>query len=409
MIGDQFGISVAISGNTAIVGARLDDSTTTNEGSAYLFDVTTGTQLFKLTADDAEAGDEFGISVAISGNTAIVGASMENAGGADAGAAYLFDVSTGDQLFKLTASDAAAGDRFGVSVGISGSTAIVGSYWDDDAPGGTNSGSAYLFDVTTGNQLHKLTANDAAEHEYFGFSVAISGNTAIVGAYWDDFAVTRAGAAYLFEVSTGNQLYKLTADDAAAGDIFGYAVAVSGNTAIVAARFDDDGGSASGSAYLFDVNTGNQLDKLTANDAAAFDNFGYCVAIDEGVCIVGSPADDDSGDGSGSAYLFEGPANPPTSVPPYVTIPLVVRPNPFRSETTINFDLPALSFVRLVVFDVRGRRVRTLLRELQPAGTRAVNWDGYTDGGQRAPSGVYFARLETAGNTTRTRKILLTR
>ena len=102
-------------------------------------------------------------------------------------------MTTGNQLFKLTATDAAANDRFGNSIAISGNTVIVGAYQDDD--GGSQSGSAYVFDVTTGNQLFKLTATDATVSDLFGFSVAISGNTAIVGAYRDDDGATDSGSA----------------------------------------------------------------------------------------------------------------------------------------------------------------------------------------------------------------------
>ena len=150
---------------------------------------------------------------------------------------------------KLTAADAAANDQFGFSVAISGNIAIVGAHRDDDA--GTDSGSAYLFDVTTGNQLFKLTALDAASADNFGRSVAISGNIAIVGARLNDDGGANSGSAYLFDVTTGNQLFKLTASDAAASDFFGESVAISGNTAIVGALFNDDAGSDSGSAYLF--------------------------------------------------------------------------------------------------------------------------------------------------------------
>ncbi len=106
--------------------------------------------------------------------------------------------------------------------------------------------------MTTGNQLAKFTASDAAAGDLFGFSVAISGNTALVGARWDDDGGPKSGSAYLFDVTTGNQIAKLTADDAATDDIFGFSVAISGNTALVGAFRDDDGGSDSGSAYLFE-------------------------------------------------------------------------------------------------------------------------------------------------------------
>jgi WD40 repeat protein len=290
MSGDWFGFSVGIDGNTAVVGALFDDNEVSSTGSAYLFDVTSGDPLFKLIADDAAEGDQFGHSVAISGNTAIVGARNDDDGGSGSGSAYLFDVTTGTQLFKLTAADAAAGDGFGASVGVSGNTAIVGS----------TSESAYLFDVTTGNQLFKLTSSGAAASVFFGWSVGISGNTAIVGAYGSS-----GGSAYLFDVATGNELRKLTASDARLGQAFGFSVGISGNTAIVGALHDDDGGAASGSAYLFDVTTGTQLAKLTASDAARFDNFGNSVAISGNTAIVGSRMDEDAGANSGSAYLFD--------------------------------------------------------------------------------------------------------
>ena len=150
---------------------------------------------------------------------------------------------------KVTAADAALGDYFGLSVALSGTTTIVGAYADDDA--GSDSGSAYLFDTTTGNQIAKLTADDAAGGDRFGYSVALSGTTAIVGAYGDDDAGSHSGSAYLFDTTTNNQIAKLTAADAAGSDFFGYSVAISGTTAIVGAYQDDDAGSTSGSAYLY--------------------------------------------------------------------------------------------------------------------------------------------------------------
>ena len=139
-----------------------------------------------------------------SGDTAVVGAFLDNSPLPDAGSAYIF-VRTGGvwtQQAKLTASDAAAGDRFGTSVAVSGDTAVVGAYFDDDA--GSSSGSAYAF-VRTGGvwmQQAKLTASDAAANDQFGYSVALSGDTAVVGAYQDDDAGSNSGSAYVF-VRTG--------------------------------------------------------------------------------------------------------------------------------------------------------------------------------------------------------------
>jgi len=158
-------------------------------------------------------------------------------------------VASGNQLWKLTADEADSMDVFGSSVAISGNTAIVGAPGDDHA--GSYSGSAYLFDVTTGNQLWKLTADDADTSDWFGSSVAISGNTAIVGAFSDNDAGFRSGSAYLFDTSTGLQLSKLAASDGATGDQFGNSVAIFGTNAIVGANGNDDAGLDSGSAYIY--------------------------------------------------------------------------------------------------------------------------------------------------------------
>ena len=305
---DFFGYSVGVSGNTAIVGAYADDDNGSFSGSAYLFDATTGAQTAKLTASDGERDDEFGRSVAISGNTAIVGAPLDDDRGSDSGSAYLFDATTGAQTAKLTTFFGRAGDNLGSSVGVSGNTAIVGGVSDE------NNGTAYLFDATTGQETAILTGSGGRSGDQFGFSVGVSENTAIVGAPLDDDNGSLSGSAYLFDATTGEQLAKLTAPDGEAGDQFGYSVAISGNTAIVGAFGDDDNGSLSGSAYVFDLSglfDGNDLtgvkfiEKLVASDGEGSDRFGRSVAIAADSAIVGALGDDDNGGSSGSAYLYD--------------------------------------------------------------------------------------------------------
>ncbi len=305
---DFFGRSVAISGTTAIVGANFDDDNGDFSGSAYLFDTTTGRQIAKLLPKDGAALDFFGRSVAISGATAIVGAFDDDDNGSNSGSAYLFDTTTGQQIAKLLPDDGAAGDRFGQSVGISGVTAIVGAWFDDD--NGHASGSAYLFDITTGAQIAKLLPKDGTAEDFFGFRVAISGTTAIVGAWGDDDNGNASGSAYLFDTTTGRQIAKLLPDDGEVLDRFGFSVAISGATAIVGADLDEDNGFTSGSAYLFDSTTGLQIAKLLPNDGAAGDHFGRSVAISGVTDIVGAPFDDDNGTDSGSAYLFDAAGTP---------------------------------------------------------------------------------------------------
>ena len=198
-------------------------------------------QELKLLPSDGAAYDYFGSSVAISGTTAIAGAYGGGDNGPYSGSAYLFDAITGAQMAKLLPSDGTTSDYFGKSVAISGATAIVGAYYDDDS--GSETGSAYLFDTTTGTQLAKLLASDSAPGDYFGYSVAISGATAIVGAVWDDDSGYNSGSAYLFDTATGTQIAKLLPSDGASWDEFGISVAISGTTAIVGADFDYDNGS----------------------------------------------------------------------------------------------------------------------------------------------------------------------
>ncbi|HIF64153.1 MAG TPA: DUF4215 domain-containing protein [Deltaproteobacteria bacterium] len=320
---DQFGISVAIEGDTVLVGAHYDDDAGDLSGSAYVYQRDEGGagnwgEVAKLTALDASAGGYFGGSVAVSGNTALVGAIGDANAGAWSGSAYVYQrdeggVNNWGQLTKLVALDAAASAYFGYSVAISSDTAVVGADGDD------LSGSAYVYQRDEGGlnnwgQLAKLTASDAIAGGHFGWSVAASADTVIVGAFGAADAGASSGSAYLYQQDLGGagnwgELAKLTASDANAGDLFGQSVAISGNTVVVGAYGNDDAGGFSGSAYVHHLNAGGagnwgQLFKLTASDAATYDYFGRSVAISDGQVIVGAHDDDDAGNNSGSAYLY---------------------------------------------------------------------------------------------------------
>lgn len=324
---DEFGQVVIINGDYAIVGAPYNDDGGSSSGSAYIFYRNQGGtdnwgQQAKLTASDAAAGDEFGTSVSISGDYTIVGAPNDDDGGKDSGSAYIFARNLGGadnwgQLKKLTSSDAAKGDQFGTSVSVSGAYAIVGAPDEDD--NGNNSGSAYVFSQNQGGadnwgQVKKITASDGSNGDQFGTSVSSSGNDAIVGSQCGDSAGTNSGSAYLFSRDQGGsdnwgQVKKLSASDGANGDQFGFSVALSGNFAVVGALNDDDNGSNSGSAYIFSRNSGGpnnwgQTKKLTASDGANSDQFGTSVFVSGDYLIIGTPEDDDKGNGSGSAYIF---------------------------------------------------------------------------------------------------------
>ena len=312
---DWFGRSVAISGDYAVVGAYCDGGAGRDSGSAYIFkrDGTAWTEQAKITASDGAAYDYFGLSIAISGDYAVVGAYGDADAGWGTGSAYIFkrDGTVWTEQAKITASDGAADDRFGASVAISGDYAVVGAYYGDGAV--LDSGSAYIFkrDGTAWTEQAKITASDGAAEDYFGASVAISGDYAVVGACWDDDAGPGSGSSYIFkrDGTTWTGQAKIIASDGATSDYFGASVAISGDYAVVGAYLDDDAVLDSGSAYIFkrDGTAWIEQAKITASDGAADDRFGRSVAISGDYAVVGAPYDDDRGTNSGSAYIYDIP------------------------------------------------------------------------------------------------------
>jgi len=246
------------------------------------------TQQVKLAASDGAAGDRFGSSVAISGETVVVGAPDDDlGGGGDQGSAYVF-VRSGTVWSlqqKLVASDGETSDEFGNSVAISGDTVFVGVQFDN-VFANISQGSAYVFvrSGTVWSQQRKLTASDGASDDRFGASVAISGETVVVGAHSPFNPSPAEGSAYVF-VRSGtvwSQQRKLVASDGEAGDFFGSSVSISGETVVVGAYQDDVGTNAQqGSAYVF-VRSGtvwSQQQQLLASDGTISDEFGRSVAI----------------------------------------------------------------------------------------------------------------------------------
>jgi hypothetical protein len=301
-----------------------------NRGAAYIFARNQGGAdqwglVKKLTAADGTAGDWFGDTVAISGDFILVGADYADISGrVDQGATYVFarnldGANNWGQWRKLTADDGAAYHYFGGAVALSGDTAVVGA-WGADVSGKLCQGAAYVFARNQGGadnwgQLKKLAAADGAAYDRFGYAVAINAqaDAVLVGAYYASVdGAARRGAAYIFTRNLGGspdswgQVKKLLAGDGAANDYFGRSVAICGELALVGAVGDD---ASRGSAYLFDrnqdgANLWGQLQKLTAQDGAAGDQFGIALAGDEetGTFILGAPGDDSW---RGAAYLFD--------------------------------------------------------------------------------------------------------
>jgi hypothetical protein len=309
---DRFGWSVALDGDTVVVGAYRGDTGGTDAGAAYVFTRTgtTWTEQEILYASDAEASDNFGRSVALDGDTVVVGAYGEDTGGSVAGAAYVFTRSgdTWTEQEILYASNAGAGDYFGTSVALDGDTMVVGAYTEDT--GGTDAGAAYVFTRTgdTWTEQEILYASDAEEYDRFGISVALDGDTVVVGAYWEDTGGSSAGAAYVFTRSgdTWTEQEILYASDAEGYDRFGISVALDGDTVVVGAEGEGTGGSAAGAAYVF-TRTGDtwtEQEILYASDAEGYDRFGISVALDGDTVVMGAYREDTGGSDAGAAYVF---------------------------------------------------------------------------------------------------------
>jgi hypothetical protein len=307
--GDQFGRSVAVYGNTIVVGSYLDDNSI---GSAYVFACASGiwSQQQKLTASDANTADKFGGSVSISNDTIVVGAYGDDK---YTGSAYVFarNGPAWSQQQKLTASDAATGDYFGCSVAVDDNTIIIGAC-NRDHSGCQDAGSAYVYERqgTTWTQQDILHASDGSEAARFGYSVALDGNWAVIGAYECGIdGVPHAGAAYVFIKNDANWIEQqklFDADDPNSGEDFGWSVAIEKDTILAGCPNGSVGGNKSGAVFEF-VRSGKtwlQQDLLTAPDANKNDGFGSSVALSAGRLIVGSLYDDDAGLNSGSAYIF---------------------------------------------------------------------------------------------------------
>lgn len=298
---DHFGTGVGVSGNVVIVGANNEGGDGHARGAAYLFDLQSGDEIRKLTASDAQDSDFLGSAVAIAGNRAVATAPGEDGPSLDVnanrGAAYVFEVSTGQELFKLTPEDSQDGDFWGTSVAISADVVLVGSENKGDE------GSAYVFDLASGQQRFKLVGSDSSNNDNFGFSVAIVGNIGIIGAI-------NRGAAYLFNLTTGEELGILELSDGSDNTAFGVSVAASGDLILVGAE-DDGSETHRGAAYLFDLTSRQQIQKLTAVDQADSDLFGFNVALSGNRAIVGALREDGDSENTnanrGAAYVFEFP------------------------------------------------------------------------------------------------------
>lgn len=264
----EFGRSVAIDGETAVVGAVGFYGVT---GATYVYDLTEDSPTpTKLVAGDGAPDDLFGVSVDISGDTVAVGASAHDAMGEDSGAVYVYDLTDSTAETKLVPSDAEAGDRFGDSVAVDGDTLVVGARGADGS-----TGAVYVYDLANPTAPTKLTASDGETNDRFGSSVAVDGETVLVGA---DGAGT-GGAAYVYDLANPTAGTKLVGSGLASLSRFGASVALSGETAVVGALGLD------GSVHVYDLRQDPPSEDAVITGGSAFGK----VALSGETLIVGSP------------------------------------------------------------------------------------------------------------------------
>jgi len=298
-VNGAFGSDVAVSGNVAVVGAFGEDTGATDAGSVYIYDVTTGALLRTLNNPTPTASDRFGEKVAIDGNIAVIGASRDNATTVDDGAAFIFDVTTGALLHTLTGPTPAASDGFGASVAIDGNYVLVGE--GQDTVGGFRAGSLHVYDATTGALINTFNNPTPASGDLFGNAVAIDGDIAVIGAVSDDTGASNSGSAYIYNVATGTLLHTINNPNPLGSAAFGGEVSVDGNLVAIAAT---GSGLADGAAYIFDATTGGLLQTIT-KPSLATNSFGVGIEISGDYLIVGDITDDSTVTNEGALHIFD--------------------------------------------------------------------------------------------------------
>ncbi|MFK7849108.1 MAG: leucine-rich repeat domain-containing protein [Rhodothermales bacterium] len=321
---DRFGESVAIDGNTAVIGAFRDDDAGGDAGAAYVFDFSNGvwSQTSKLIPDDGSIlpgffdNGLFGGVADIRNDVIVVGAVDSRENGIKKGAAYVFGkTAEGEwvQQEKLVAFDGALDDKFGATVATNGDFAFVGAL-DADHSNLGNAGAVYVYRRNiqgdadaTWTFTQKLIPSDAQAGDSFGWSVDLSEDRAVIGARDDDDSAENAGAAYVYEFDGSQwiQITKIYAGDARQDDSFGEVVAIHDDQIIVGARDVDTNGEEAGAAYIFELQNDaswQQTAKLLASDGESLDRFGNSVTIDGNYAIVSTRIDNDF---SGAIYVFQ--------------------------------------------------------------------------------------------------------
>jgi hypothetical protein len=402
-----FGGNVSITSGRALVSASSSDEHGEGSGSAYIFrrEETTWVEEAQLSASDASSFDYFGSSVSISGDYAIIGASGADDYGEKSGAAYVFrrDGTSWVEEARLTPSDGAAYGWFGSSVSISGDYAIVGA-WGLEA--------AYLYKRSGIDWIEhaKLSASDGHENNKFGYSVSISGNHAIVGAYFDiNQNGWEAGAAYIYTGFAPN-----------CDDYTNFLTRCGEGQAVKARVVLLNNIAHSGETVLFDIDgtsypatiVDNGISSRASISVPGLGTGPHTVSVlDPAGCFsprvvsCGPPGSEDLEWEEDEARWRVELSREETHTPPATRL-LGNHPNPFNPSTTINYELDQDAMVTLKIYNVLGEEVATLVNEVQAPGYKSAIWNGTNEAGSQVASGIYIYRL-TTGSQIETGRMML--
>lgn len=434
--GDKFGQSVSINGDYVVVGAYLHDRDANNQdnkdnaGAAFIFKRAANgvwSEVTKLVAPNRKVNDWFGWSVAISGNYVVVGAVNEDEDINEtnfidgSGSAYVFENSGNDSwnfVKKITASERNSFDSFGHSVAIDGNHIVVGAYQEDEDTTNSNTvsdaGAAYIFERNNGgvwSQTSKIVPTNRKSGDWFAYSVSIKNDFVLVGAFQEDEdennsnTMASAGAAYVFQKNgtSWTQKHKLVAFDRLTQDRFGISVSISDDYAIIGAHFEDhnsqemDYFEKAGSAYIYkkDANGNwNYNQKIVASDRNKDDWFGWSVATDNNICLVGAYQEDEDAANAntkqvaGSAYLFETSATASLNKA-NVLNDVLVYPNPVKDFIRVS----GIEVKKLGLYDINGR-------ELKESYSHKIEVNNFS-------KGVYLLKISSEGNKEIVKRVIL--
>jgi hypothetical protein len=310
---DTLGGNVALKNDIAMLGVMRRDDKGKDSGAVFSFErqSTNWKQKQIITAPDAKAGDAFGQSIALSQSHLVIGAPRSDALGNDSGAAYIYKRASNTWHFqaKITASDGAAGDLFGISTAIDGNTILIGADLHDEKSENAGAVYTYVLNNDQWKQEAKLMASDGSNNDIFGVRVAIAGNTALISARRDDIEGVgiNAGSAYIFERENHiwKEKIKLISPDGKADDRFGRGVALNKDTAIISAMNHDANGIDAGAVYIYkrEPTAWKYTSKITAKATFPNDRFGWNVGLSNGIAVIATPNHNNKGKDSGAVFI----------------------------------------------------------------------------------------------------------